>query len=209
MKNKTFIMSCMMFLIPIALLVVFYNQLPENIPIHFSSTGAADGYAPKFGGLLGLVGGSFLIHLLVCFVLTKDPKRKNMPNILIAITFFILPTIATLFTTIIIAYALDGPFNTLTIVFVAIGILFLVIGNYLPKVKMNYSMGIRTPWTLANEEVWNKTHRLGGFCFFLAGLFTIVLAFFFQIFVFIAGMLLLVMIPIIYSYMLYQKIEKK
>ena len=92
-----------------------------------------------------------------------------------------------------------------------VGLLFIVLGNYMSKIKPNWFMGIRTPWTLESEEVWNKTHRLGGKLFILMGLFMVVgtilpLDYFWYLF--IAGVLSVSLVPIIYSYLLFRKLKK-
>ena len=93
----------------------------------------------------------------------------------------------------------------------ALGILFIIIGNYMWKVKSKWFVGVRTPWTLSNEEVWNKTNRLGGKIFVGLGLFFIIGVFLpTKIFwgIFIVGVPIVALVPIIYSYVLYRKLTK-
>ena len=93
-------------------------------------------------------------------------------------------------------------------IYAGIGLLFIVLGNYMGKVRKNFFIGIRTPWTLASDEVWNRTHRLGGKILILIGLFMMLNTFVrFQPGVVIAAIVTLVLIPVVYSYVIYRRIE--
>ena len=93
-------------------------------------------------------------------------------------------------------------------IFAGIGLLFIVMGNYLGKVRKNFFLGIRTPWTLASDEVWNRTHRLGGRIFVLIGFFMFLNAFFrFPESWLVGSIVVVALIPVVYSYILYRKIE--
>ena len=110
------------------------------------------------------------------------------------------------------AAALGYPVSISYIMPLSIGLLFVVLGNYMSKIKPNWFMGIRTPWTLSNEEVWNKTHRIGGKIFIAIGLIMIIGSFlpiegYWNLFPWM--IILFVLIPLVYSYLLYRKIEKK
>ena len=86
------------------------------------------------------------------------------------------------------------------------GVLFVLIGNYLPKTKQSYTLGIRLPWTLASEENWNRTHRLGGVLWVLGGLYFIVMSFFpWNLAAFLIPILLMALVPTVYSYLLYRR----
>jgi uncharacterized membrane protein len=91
----------------------------------------------------------------------------------------------------------------------AISLLFILMGLYLPQVKKNYFVGIKTPWTLASEESWNKTHALGGKLFVLAGLITLLGLFFSDkaVCIMLAAVALAVIISFVYSYIIYKKAE--
>jgi uncharacterized membrane protein len=89
---------------------------------------------------------------------------------------------------------------------VLMGVLFVVIGNYLPKTKQSYTMGIKLPWTLASEENWNRTHRLAGFLWVLGGIYFIVVSFIgWSVPAFVIPLAVMVLLPIVYSYLLYRK----
>lgn len=209
MKNKKLLWSCLTFIIPFGMSIYFYNDLPDTIATHFNAQNVADGFMDKPLALFGLPAFMFFMHLLVIFVLNKDPKRKNMPSIMMDLMYVFLPLLTVFLMGITIGYSLGIEINIGFFTSMLIGIIFIAIGNYMPRVKQNYSMGIKTPWTLNNEEVWNKTHRLGGLCFVLMGIGTIIAGLFLNFMIIIFIIIPLAFIPMVYSYFLYQKIEKK
>lgn len=203
-KNKIYLLSLIIisFIIPVAL----YSKLPDLMPIHWGISGEVDNYAPKaFAAFLPpviMIG----MWLLMEFSPKIDPKKANyskfmgsyriMMNILI--TFFFLLHIA------VIASSLGYDIPIDIVVPGLVGILFIVIGNYLPKSRSNFFYGIKTPWTLTSEESWRKTHRLGGKLFVLAGIVTIIGSLLFsgtvQFTLLMLSVAIVVIIPIIASY---------
>ena len=153
--------------------------LPDEVAIHWSASGEADGFSNKwFGAFLPPVVMTVLIFLLG--VMPRiDPEKENYPNFqhvynifrAALIAFFLILHIATL------AYNLGFAIDMSLFAPLGIGGLFLVIGNYMPKIKHNYFIGIRTPWTIESETVWHKTHRLGGKVFIAMGILLIVTGF--------------------------------
>ncbi len=148
-----------------------YPQLPEKVPSHWNLHGEVNGYASRFWGAFGL---PFL--LLGCYVLFQvlpliDPRKENYIKFLRAyslIKYAILILFFGMFIIVIVAGL--GYQMRFDILFPAsFNIFFMIIGNYLTTVRPNYFCGIRTPWTLANEEVWRKTHRLGGLLWVISG----------------------------------------
>ena len=118
-----------------------------------------------------------------------------------------MPVVSVLCSAMTLGYALGYEVDIATVIPVFIGVVFLVIGNYLPKTKQSYTMGIKLPWTLNSEENWNRTHRLGGFLWVLGGAAFIVLSIFkwWNIYVFFAILAVMVLVPTVYSYLLYRK----
>jgi uncharacterized membrane protein len=93
-------------------------------------------------------------------------------------------------------------------IFAGVGLLFIVLGNYMGKVRKNFFIGIRTPWTLASDEVWSRTHRLGGRVFVLIGFFMFLNAFVrFPAQLLIWSIVVVALVPVVYSYVLYRKLE--
>ena len=89
---------------------------------------------------------------------------------------------------------------------ILIGLLFIVIGNYMPKTKQSYTMGIKLPWTLASEENWNRTHRLAGFLWVIGGVYFLAMTFIgWSLVAFLIPLAVMVLVPAVYSYLLYRK----
>ncbi|HHW07134.1 MAG TPA: SdpI family protein, partial [Clostridia bacterium] len=181
MKGTTIKIHWALWVIMLGTLVfglVIYPQLPEQVPIHWNAAGEVDGYGSRFMGALGLPLMNLGLALLLKFVPAIDPKRQNYekfkPFYQIFIWIFVLFMTGLYFLT--IAWALGYRPSIALFTKLGMGIMFMVLGNYLGKVRPNWFFGIRTPWTIENEEVWLRTHRLGGPLMFGAGLITVFLA---------------------------------
>ncbi|MBN8216839.1 MAG: SdpI family protein [Spirochaetes bacterium] len=156
-----------------------WGNFPPRVPTHWNVQGHIDGWGPRwllwlFALLPGLMGGlAFLVPRL-------DPKRENYARHETA--FFVTMGFSVVIMAVafwaIFAAASGHPVRVSFILPLAMGLGFIVMGNFLPQVKYNYLFGIRTPWTLANEEVWRKTHRLSGYVFVAMGLGAIASVFF-------------------------------
>lgn len=204
-NNVQTIISTLVCLLPIVLALILYDKLPEQVPIHFGMNGEPDNYASK--ALAGFVipCGLAALNLFVHFTMNTDPKRKNANAVIRAVGLWSAPVISLIFVPITL-YKGMGHDLPITIISTAlIGLLFLIIGNYMPKSRQSYTVGIKLPWTLNNEENWNKTHRFAGFVWVLGGLVVIVNAFIGSAYIIIAVIALLVILPVIYSYRLYRK----
>ena len=209
--GKFDLIGLIIILIPIVMTIILYNKLPDQLAVHFGTNGKADGYQGKFTFLL--TSALFLIFIPLLLKVTRymDPKKKNYDKFestfdmfrLIFTTFLSVMYITLLF------YNLGYAVNIQMIVLIGIGFLFMFLGNNMSKIRFNYTMGIRTPWTLANEEVWRRTHRLAGPLWLVGGIIVIIIAFLpgnlaFTIMMIILAIIALV--PIIYSYLIYKKV---
>lgn len=177
--NKDFLL----FLVIVGLFIssiVLYPYLPETLPIHWNAQGEVDGYTSKFSGAFLLPFITLGLYVFLLFLPKIDPRHENYAKFSGAYDIFKWITI--LFMAVIhgvvLATGLGYTPNVLFIIKIATGIMFMLIGNYMGKMRHNYFVGIRTPWTLANEKVWNKTHRFAGPLWVLSGLCFIIAAFF-------------------------------
>ncbi|MBQ8228172.1 MAG: SdpI family protein [Clostridia bacterium] len=203
-KTKLIITSVII-LIPIVAGVILWNQLPDSMVTHWGVGNVPNGWSSKEMAVFGLPAFMFVIHW-VCLLVTKaDPKNKNINSKMMDIVLWICPLLSLLLSAVTYAYSLGYSVNVEIIVTLFMGVLFVIVGNYLPKCKQSYTMGIKLPWTLKDEENWNKTHRLAGKLWVAGGLIMIATAFFTNVFVVIAVIVLLVIAPTVYSYMLYRK----
>ena len=156
-----------------------WTQLPAGaqVPIHWGIDGRVDGYAPKDVGLILLPLVTAGVAALLAVIPRFEPRRANLERsgkaygaIWIAVV-----TLLGAIHVLAIAVALGAELEVSRLILIGAGLLFVVIGNYLPTVRPNYLVGIRTPWTLASDLSWVRTHRVGGRLFVVEGLVLIVL----------------------------------
>ena len=194
--------------------VYFYAHFPDRVPTHWNFKGQVNGWSSKGFGAFFFPIVNAAMYLLLLLLPIIAPRRERYEQF--AKPYHIVKSAIVAFMTLIYFYTgFAGlgykmpPMNTL--ISVSMGILFIIIGNYLGKVKSNWFMGIRTPWTLSNEEVWNKTHRLGGKLFVVGGFISIVGSLMptnVLWIIFIIDILIITLVPTIYSYWLYGKLTK-
>lgn len=204
--DKLMIISTVICLLPIILSLIMYDKLPDKMPIHWNIEGNPDNYGTKAFAAIGLPFMMAGLNLITHFGLNSDPKRANSSAVLKLIGKLTIPFLSVTLTPITLFAALgyDIPIEKLVPAFV--GLLFIIIGNYLPKSKQNFTVGIKLPWTLNNEANWNKTHHLAGYLWIIGGLLMFVNSFLkiYWLPVFIMIISILVVIPVIYSYILYK-----
>ncbi|MBR5508783.1 MAG: SdpI family protein [Lachnospiraceae bacterium] len=162
----------------LALAAILYPSLPEQIPMNWNIDGTVT-YDDKH--LIFLMCGMAILFAFLFDILPKiDPRKKNYEKFggFYDVFCIFMQGFLLMMTGIILMETFrPGTLSVPLIIMISTGILFLFIGNYMPKVRSNYYMGIKTPWTLSSEEVWHKTHRLGGKCFCIAGIIMIIFAF--------------------------------
>lgn len=204
-SKKTIIITSIIILLPIVFGLVLWGQLPEPMPTHFGVDGQADGWSSKSFAVFGLPLILLGVHLLCILATAMDPKSKNYSEKLFTLIVWLLPIISVMVEGMIYAYALGYTMNMTKYVMIFISVIFIILGNYLPKCRHNYTLGVKLPWTLADENNWNATHRVAGYVWMLGGLVLLINAFFFNAYVFLAIILIMVLIPTVYSYMYYRK----
>lgn len=206
-EKKRLILTTVICLLPIMAGLALYNRLPERMPTHFDFSGAPDGWSSRPVAVFGLPCLLAALNVFLNVCLNRDPKRANMSGALKAISQWSLPILSVLCYGLTLTAALGYPSRIEIVVPLLTGILFLAVGNYLPKTKQSYTMGIRLPWTLDSEENWNRTHRLSGFLWVAAGAAFILLSLLrlWNIWLLGALLLALIFVPIGYSYFLHKK----
>ena len=205
-KKKINIYSLILTIIGFGLTILFYNKLPEQIPIHWNWAGKVDNYANKLYGAFFAPITMVLIWIGMLLLPNIDPKRANYKKFepSYEIVIGVIVTFLFGFQMSIILVSLDYNISIDKIIMLMMGAMFIVIGNYLPKAKSNFFYGIKTPWTLSSDISWRKTHRLGGKLFVFSGILIIISTLLLQkryqaIFMTIA-LISTVIIPIIASY---------
>ena len=205
-NKKRLILTSLICLIPIVAGAILYRRLPETMATHWNLSGEPDGWSSRAFAVFGLPGILLAVNLFLPFALRTDPKRENMSEALVSVAVWTIPVLSLLCCGMTLARGLGYTVQVEFWVPLFMGVLFIVIGNYMPKTKQSYTMGIRLPWTLNSEENWNRTHRLAGFLWVLGGLSFIAMSF---IGWSLAGLLIpltvMVLVPTAYSYLLYRK----
>ena len=207
MKNKKMlVITSLICLLPIIVGALVYKRLPEMIATHFDLNGNPDGWSSRAFAVFGLPAILLAVNLLLPFMLRADPKHENMSGALVNITIWTIPVLSLLCSGLTLGRALGYDVRIERVLPVFMGVLFILIGNYLPKTKQSYTMGIKLPWTLASEENWNRTHRLAGFLWVLGGIYFIVVSFIgWSVPAFVIPLAVMVLVPMVYSYLLYRK----
>lgn len=210
--NGTTILALLIIVVQVLISAGTYPFLPPMVPSHFDAAGNVNGYLPKLVNAILFPGISIVLFLVLRFVTQIGPnlgyrnqRRANMQVvnlILVGILLFML--VIQLLTT---AYALGAQVNTSLIVCLAVSVLFMFLGNYLGKLRRNFWAGIRTPWTLASDIVWERTHRLGGWLFVLVGLIGLITSFFspLRLIGLFVPLIIVIIVLVVYSYVAYQR----
>ena len=204
-SNAQALLSTLVCLLPVILGLVLYKKLPAQLPTHFGIDGTPDSYSSKAVACFVLPSGLAALNLLTHFLINADPKRRNANPVIRAVGLWAIPVAALIFIPVTLFKGLGYNVPISMLCSALIGLLFLIIGNYLPKSRQSYTVGIRLPWTLSNEENWNKTHRFGGFVWVLGGLIVIVNTFVGSFYIMLAVIILITVLPVVYSYLLYRK----
>ena len=208
--KKTIFLTTVVTALPMLLGVLLWNRLPDSIATHFDFNGVADGWSSKPFAVFALPGLLVGVHLLCTLGTLADPKRRNIQGKIFTMVLWICPLISLFTCGATYLYALGIPVDMSLLCGVLCGILFLIVGNYLPKCRQNYTVGIKLPWTLANEENWDRTHRLAGKLWMVGGLLMFTMPFWGKagIWVFMISIFAMVLVPTFYSYYLYSKCQK-
>ena len=174
-------------------------------PSLLRETGGESGYSSKAFAVFGLPLILLAVHL-VCVVATNiDPKSKDINKKIFRVLLWICPLVSLFVSTVIYGYSLGYDFDMSYLCGILIGVLYLVLGNFLPTVKPNYTIGFRISWALCDPENWYRTHRFGGKCMVIGGIIMIVTAPFQNMWILIALILVPCILPVIYSYLYYRK----
>lgn len=208
LKRDWFLLLIMFVIVILSVLV--YPYLPERMATHWNLEGEVDGYSSRLIGTILLPLTAPALYLLMVVMPVFDPRRENYPKFIKGYRLFRLWFVLFLAGLHLLSLGFNLGFSTNIgqAVTLGVGIFFALIGNFFPQIRHNYFFGIKTPWTLASEQVWRKTHRLGGKLFFGSGLllmFSIFLPdkprFWLLMFLLLGSSL----VTIVYSYAIFRK----
>ena len=202
-RNLLLTSACI--LLPVCAGVVLWGRLPERVPTHFNFYGVPDGWSSKPFAVFGLPLFLLGVQLLCAFAVSHDPKAGNVGGKIRALVLWICPAVSLFTAAMIYPNALGYSMNMTMFAMLLTGTLFVVVGNYLPKCRQNYTVGIKLPWTLADEDNWNRTHRMAG-PLWVAGGFLVMLDALLQFagpYLFLGVLTLIAAAPVVYSAALY------
>ena len=202
---KTLLITSIITLLPIVAGLLLWNKLPEKMPTHWNAEGVVDGWSSKPFAIFGLPGIMLAAQWLCALGTGADPKKANHPEKVLHLVLWIIPVLNNVLLAITYAVALGKQVRIDVILPVLIGLIFTIIGNYMPKCKQNYTIGIKIPWTLNSEENWNKTHRFAGILWVICGILIMLTGIFGGFWIFFGIALLMVLAPMLYSYILHRK----
>lgn len=208
-NNSTLLVTTVICLIPMILGLLTFKDLPAQMPVHFNNAGDPDNYLPKTLAVYGLPLLQALINLYVHFRVNRDPKIDNSSRVIRQAAKWVVPVISVIFMPLNIVLALGAKIPIAMIGTALAGIVIVICGNYLPKNRQNYTIGFKLPWTLNSEENWNKTNRFAGFVWVIGGLIIIANAFLSKWVLSIPVLFSLVILPVLYSFIIYQAENKK
>ena len=206
-NKKILIISSLITLLPILFGLVYWNQLPDEMPTHFGPSGAADGWADKGLSVFLMPFGMLVLHALCLLGYVLDKKNREQNPKAIRIVFWIAPCISLLVNGLMYAAVLSEGMQIMGVLYLFMGLLLMACGNFLPKCRQNATLGIKIKWTLANEENWNRTHRLAGKIWVAGGAAIMLCAFLPErmFFIPLAVFVILILVPTLYSFLLYRK----
>ena len=206
--KKTLIITSLVLLIPVIVGLLLWDRLPDPMPSHWNIDGEVDGWTSKAFTVFGIPALMLALQWVCIFAAKADPKYENYNPKMFKLAFWVCPAIGLLLSGMVYPAALGYSVPIETVMPLFMGALFIVVGNWLPKCQQTYTMGIKLPWTLDNEENWNATHRFGGKVWFFGGLLTMLTAFWGSFWLLMAILAAMVILPTVYSYLYYREHRK-
>ena len=185
--------------------ILLWNRLPEKIATHFDQHNLANGWSSKPVAVFGIPFLLLLVHLFCVFFTANDTKRKNINKRIFTMILWLVPVVSVITCMSIYGLALGMDIDMGMIVNIMVGIMFIILGNYIHKVKQNYTVGMKLPWTLNSEENWNHTNRMAGWVLILSGVLFLMNSLLLKTEIVLIIILAAVFVPMIYSFILYKK----
>lgn len=205
--KKMLLITSLITILPMLIGLLLWDKLPDEIATHFDINGTPDGWSSKTFTVFGLPSFLLICHLFGTAVTLTDPRRQQIGEKIFKLMLWICPLITVFLSVTVYGHALGLKQNTTPLGMILIGIIFIVVGNYLPKCRQNYTIGIKVPWTLHDEENWNHTHRFAGKLWLLGGVCILILSIWDwgSLGITLGITVILALIPTLYSFIYYLK----
>lgn len=203
--SKLTIITTVLCLLPIILSAALYDRLPDTVVTHWGFNNEPNGWSPKWLACFGLPVLMAVMNLIIGIATDNSKEINGASKVVVNISRWIVPALTLILMPITLYYSLGAEINIERIVCTLLGVLFTAIGNYLPKCRQNYIIGIKLPWTLSSEENWNKTHRLGGYVWMIGGVVMLLGTWAGVSRMTVVVLFAMILIPSVYSYILHRR----
>ena len=207
-NKKQLIWSSVIILLPIVAGLILWNKMPERMSVHWGMNGEADGWGSKILSVFLVPVLLLAVHWIAVLLTVKDPKNKEQNEKVFRTVLWIIPIISLVANGMLYAVALGTGISIDVVVRILLGLVFVMLGNYMPKCTQNHTIGVRVIWALRNKENWNRTHRFAGRLWVAGGVLMLATVFVPVeefMYVILAIVLLLSFAPMLYSYFYYRK----
>ena len=176
MKNykKMGLLTIVVTLLPILLGVLLWSKLPDLVPMHWGINGEVDGWESKTRAVFFMPCFCAAMQLFLLVMTSIDPRKKAIHRKPMMVVIWLIPVLSLVMNVAVYLIALGFKVNMVEIILILLGVFFVLIGNYMPKLKKNYTVGIKVPWALNSEENWIRTHRFGGKVYVVTGIVCII-----------------------------------
>ena len=211
-KKKQLALSSAILLAPMVFGLAVWNRLPQTMVTHWGIDGTPNGWSSRGFVVFVLPLIMLAIHWIALLFSAKDLRNRGQDPKVLQLVLWITPAVSVFAFGCTYVAALGAEFNIGALASVVVGVLFIAVGNYLPKCRQNYAIGIRVKWTLKSEENWNATHRMAGRLWVVGGVLAVLCAFLpmhWMSRVFFCVVILLSVIPIVYSWQYHKKMEQQ
>ena len=209
-RDRANLLSYLFIIAAVAVAAFLYPSLPDPLPSHWNMHGEVDGYTSKLWGVTILPLSAILVFVVMRLIPVISPRGYRTGSFANVLHIFQVTMVGftSLVAILVLLEAKGINVYINKVIFGALGILFIVMGNYFGKIRKNFFLGIRTPWTLSSDEVWARTHRLAGRLFVLLGVFMLAGIFVtLQPWLLIGMIVAIVLVPVVYSYLVYRRVE--
>lgn len=203
--RKRMLITSIVTIAPMLIGILLWNKMPDTIVTHWGSDNVANGWSSKLFVVFGMPILLLAVHFFTVAIILNDPKAKNIGEKMMALIFWSIPAVTAFCYISIYGVAIGMEMNIGLLANLFVGILFIIIGYCMPKSKQNYTVGIKLPWTLNNVDNWDKTSKLAGRLWIVGGILTLVNTYFEWNALFFGTILVMVIVPILYSFLLYKK----
>ncbi|MDY4670789.1 MAG: SdpI family protein [Oliverpabstia sp.] len=199
------ILTSIVTILPILIGLVLWNKLPDTIATHFGADNVPNGWSSKPFAVIGIPAILLVFHLFALGITLNDPKKRNIGKMMLSVIFWIIPVVSLVVNTATLSYAMGSKIDIGMIANILVGLMFIIMGNYMSKNRQNYTVGIRIPWTLGSEENWDRTHRFASKLWVIGGIIFVINAFVQSILILVVIILMTMIAPMIYSFVLYKR----